>query len=149
MKIVSVRESPEFTDAAVRYISACWPDVLPVIYEDCIRHTVGAPGPLPQWYLLVSEGEIAGCTGLVTNDFISRMDLWPWACALYVGERWRGHAYGRLLLDRAAEDARRAGFPRLYLATDHVGLYEKWGFRHIGQGYYPWGGVSRIYGREL
>lgn len=149
MKIVSVRENPEYADAAVRYISACWPEVSPLIYEDCIRHARHAAGPLPQWYLLISGDEIAGCAGLITNDFISRMDLWPWACALYVGERFRGRGYGRALLDRAADDARRAGFPRLYLSTDHVGLYEKWGFRYIGQGYHPWGETSRIYERAL
>ena len=131
MRIVSVREHP------------------PVLYEDCIRHAVGAAGPLPQWYLLMSGGEPAGCVGLIANDFISRMDLWPWACALYVEERLRGHAYGRLLLDRAAEDARRAGFGKLYLSTDHAGLYEKWGFRYLGQGYHPWGAESRIYERTL
>ena len=130
MKIVSVREHPEFADAAISYISACWPEVPPVLYEDCIRHAVGAAGPLPQWYLLMSGGE-------------------PWACALYVEERLRGHAYGRLLLDRAAEDARRAGFGKLYLSTDHAGLYEKWGFRYLGQGYHPWGAESRIYERTL
>ena len=122
MKIVSVREHPEFADAA---------------------------GPLPQWYLLMSGGEPAGCAGLIANDFISRMDLCPWACALYVAEHMRGHAYGRLLLDRAAEDARRAGFGKLYLSTDHAGLYEKWGFRYIGQGYHPWDAESRIYERTL
>lgn len=105
MRIVSVREHPEFADTAIGYISACWPEVRPVLYEDCIRHAVGAAGPLPQWYLLMSGSEPVGCAGLIANDFISRMDLWPWACALYVEERLRGHAYGRLLLDRAAEDA--------------------------------------------
>lgn len=97
----------------------------------------------------MSGGEPAGCAGLIANDFISRMDLWPWACALYVAEHMRGHAYGRLLLDRAAEDARRAGFGKLYLSTDHAGLYEKWGFRYIGQGYHPWDAESRIYERTL
>ena len=92
MRIVSVREHPEFADAAISYISACWPEVPPVLYEDCIRHAVGAAGPLPQWYLLMSGGEPAGCVGLIANDFISRMDLWPWACALYVEERLRGYA---------------------------------------------------------
>ena len=149
MKIVSVRENPEFADEAVRYVSACWPEVPSVLYEDCIRHAVGASGPLPQWYLLVADGEIGGCAGLFTNDFISRMDLWPWACALYVDERLRGHAYGRSLLERAAADARRAGFRTMYLSTDHVGLYEKWGFRYIGQGYHPWHEESRIYGLGL
>ena len=48
-----------------------------------------------------------------------------------------------------AEDARRAGFGKLYLSTDHAGLYEKWGFRYLGQGYHPWGAESRIYERTL
>ena len=149
MRIVSVREHPEFADTAIGYISACWPEVRPVLYEDCIRHAVSAAGPLPQWYLLMSGGEPAGCAGLIANDFISRMDLWPWACALYVAEHMRGHAYGRLLLVRGGEDARRAGFGKLYLSTDHAGLYEKWGFRYIGQGYHPWDAESRIYERTL
>ena len=38
---------------------------------------------------------------------------------------------------------------RLYLSTDHAGLYEKWGFRYLGQGYHPWGAESRIYERTL
>lgn len=122
MKIVSVRENPEFADEAVRYVSACWPEVPPVLYEDCIRHAVGAAGLLPQWYLLVADGEIGGCAGLITNDFISRMDLWPWACALYVDERLRGHAYGRSLLERAAADARRAGFRTMYLRPTMSGF---------------------------
>lgn len=47
MKIISVREHPEFADTAIGYISACWPEVRPVLYEDCIRHAVSAAGPLP------------------------------------------------------------------------------------------------------
>ena len=43
------------------------------------------------------------------------------------------------------EDAAAAGFPAVYLCTDHVGYYEKYGFRHVGTGYHPWGDESRIY----
>jgi len=50
---------------------------------------------------------------------------------------------------REPYDARRAGFGKLYLSTDHAGLYEKWGFRYIGQGYHPWDAESRIYERTL
>lgn len=84
-----------------------------------------------------------------TNDFISRMDLYPWICALYIEEAYRGHAYGSLLLARAEEDAAKAGYPYAYLCTDHVGYYEKYGFEHIGTGYHPWGETSGIYRIDL
>ena len=30
------------------------------------------------------------------------------------------------------------GWPRVYICTDHVGLYEKYGFRKIGEAPAPW-----------
>ena len=49
------------------------------------------------------------------------------------------------LLDKAKEDAVKAGFKNLYLSTEHIGFYEKLGFNYIGQGYHPWEDESRIY----
>ena len=79
-----------------------------------------------------------GVCRLIANDFISRMDLWPWACALYVAEHMRGHAYGRLLLDRAAKRPPRRirqALPPAPITPDYM---KKWGFRYLGQGYHPW-----------
>ncbi len=149
MKIVSVRENPVWKNRAITYFQKSWNTVLPVIYEDCISHCIHSGNPLPQWYLLVKDDEIAGCAGLITNDFISRMDLYPWFCALYIEEKFRGNGYSALLIEKAKDDARKGGFPNLYLSTDHTGFYEKHGFRYIGQGYHPWGEESRIYEIDL
>ncbi len=144
MKIISVRESPEYKDVTIKYFQSKW-TALPIIYEDSITHALTTPNPLPQWYLLEKEGKIIGCTGLVTNDFISRMDLYPWICGVYIEEKHRGNAYASLLIERAKEDTLKSGFFRVYLSTDHIGFYEKYGFKYIGQGYHPWGEESRIY----
>ncbi len=149
MKIISIRQNPEYTDKAIAYFQQSWPEVSPILYEDCIRHSIGASQALPQWYLLEKEGEIIGCAGLVTNDFISRMDLYPWVCAIYINEEHRGNAYGTLMLEQAKKDTLEAGFKSLYLCTEHVGYYEKYGFTYIGQGYHPWGEESRIYQTKL
>lgn len=145
MKVISVRENPEYKDTAIRYLQNSWNEVSPAIYEDCISHTIGAEQPLPQWYLLEKDHEIIGCAGLITNDFISRMDLYPWLCALFIDESHRGNEFARLLIERAKEDAQKAGFKFLNLSTDHIGYYEKYGFEYVGQGYHPWEEESRIY----
>lgn len=149
MKIRSVRENPEYKDKAIAYFQKSWPGVSPVIYEDCINHCIDSDNSLPQWYLLLEGTKTIGCAGLITNDFISRMDLYPWICALFIEEELRGNAYGSLLIEKAKEDAKEGGFNQLNLCTDHIGYYEKYGFHYIGQGYHPWGEASRIYQIKL
>ena len=144
MKIISVRENPEYKDIAIEYFSSKW-SAPRIVYEDSISNAITANNPLPQWYLLENEGEVIGCAGLVTNDFISRMDLYPWLCALYIEEAYRGNAYGLLLIEKVKSDTQKMGFKSLYLSTDHIGYYEKYGFRYIGDGYHPWDEASRIY----
>ena len=107
MNIISVKESPEYKGRAIRYFQSKWAskDSM-MVYEDCINNCITTVNPLPQWYLLEEAGNIIGCAGLITNDFISRMDLYPWVCALYIEEAYRGNSYGALLLDKAKADAK-------------------------------------------
>lgn len=149
MKIISVRENPDYKNKAIAYFQRSWKSVLPIIYEDCITHSIGARNSLPQWYLLEKNAEIIGCAGLITNDFISRGDLYPWVCALFIEEKHRGNAYGTLLIEKAKHDAKKSGFEYLYLCTEHIGYYEKYGFKYIGQGYHPWGEESRVYELDI
>ena len=145
MRIVSLRENPEYQATAIHYLQQSWPSVWPIIYEDCVTHSINARNDLPQWYLLEDDNNIIGCAGLITNDFISRGDLYPWICALFIDEKYRGKAYGKLLLEKAMEDTKKFGYDYLYLSTEHIGYYEKYGFEYIGQGYHPWEEASRIY----
>ncbi|MGQ5290520.1 GNAT family N-acetyltransferase [Pectobacterium actinidiae] len=150
LTIISVRNQPEYKERAVHYFQRHWAsDDTLMLYEDCINHCIDAENPLPDWYLLEKDGHIIGGAGLITNDFISRMDLYPWLCALYVEERHRGNGYAGRIIERLAEETRRMGFSKLHLCTDLFGFYERYAFHFTGMGHHPWGESSRIYSRSL
>jgi len=150
MEIVSIKNHPEYKDIAIKYFQSNWAsENSMMVYDDCITNCITTSNPLPMWYLLMDNKKVIGCAGLITNDFISRMDLYPWLCALYIEEEYRGKAYGSILIEQAKTDAKEFGFSNLYLCTDHIGYYEKFGFEYIGDGYHPWGETSRIYTIKL
>lgn len=147
--IKSVRENPGLWMEFSAYIASVWTDEEGKrLYDDCIFHALDAPFCLPEWFIAYRGDAPVGCAGLITNDFISRMDLMPWLCALYVNEDVRKQGIARKLIERAKEYARENGFSRLYLATDHTGLYERLGGEYIGTGVHPWKEESRIYTLE-
>lgn len=116
MKIVSVRKEQEYARTAIDYFQKQWAsEESKMVYEDCILQCLNSDSPIPQWYLLYKEDKLIGCAGMVTNDFISRMDLYPWLCALYIEEEHRGNSYGSLLIERIKADAIKAGYQNVYL----------------------------------
>ncbi|KMT57909.1 N-acetyltransferase GCN5 [Listeria fleischmannii 1991] len=150
MQIKSLRKTPKLLRPAINYFQAKWANEdTKMIYEDCLAHALETENPLPQWYLLYDGEKIIGCAGLITNDFISRMDLYPWLCALYIEKNYRGRNYAEILMTHIKKEAKQLGFKHVYLCTNHIGYYEKHQFSYIGEGYHPWGEKSRIYTCEL
>ena len=91
IELFSVREHPELADDMIAFFQRHWATKESMkVYENCIRSCLETDSPLPQWYVLMLNGKIVAGAGLITNDFISRMDLWPWLAALYVEEECRG-----------------------------------------------------------
>lgn len=142
--VISLREQPDMLNAFVDYFAEKWGKRK--IYDDSMSHCIASGSPLPQWYVLVDADEkIVGCSGLVANDFNSRQDLWPWLCAVHISEEERGQGLGEILIAHAVEETKRLGFDNLYLGTDHIGYYEKYGWTYLENCFGADGDPARIY----
>ena len=125
--ILGVRENPYLVkDSSAFFHKAFGNEKNYMLYYDCIAHSVHSDSLLPRWFIATKGNRIVGGCGLITNDFISRMDLWPWITALYVDVSERGNALGSKLLTHAVTEAGKQGFLKVYLSTDHDGYYEKY-----------------------
>ena len=61
----------------------------------------------------------------------ARPDLYPWIANLYVEPKYRGNNIIKLLLDKAIEETKKLHIENLYIYTEHIGLYEKYGWEYI------------------
>ena len=83
------------------------------------------------WYLALDGEQIIGGLGVIENDFHNRNDLTPNICAVFVEESYRSQGIAGRLLDMAVEDLRIKGISPVYLLTDHIGFYERYGWKFL------------------
>ena len=78
--------------------------------------------------LLLTDGDklVSFCT-YAKKDDIPDTDLTPWVGFVYTFPEYRGHHYVGLLFAEADRLARKAHVNEIYVSTNHVGLYEKYG----------------------
>ena len=141
---INIREHPAWLDAAASYFSTRW-GIDKQLYTDSMNDSIQTESPVPRWYLMLRGDEIIGGYGLIENDFMVRTDLCPWLCALYVEPAQRGQHLGAQLLEHSRAEATKLGFIKLYLNTDHVGYYEKYNWRYIGDFAHASGDDTRVY----
>jgi len=83
------------------------------------------------WFLCLMGERIAAGLGVIENDFHERRDLAPNVCAVYTEEGDRSRGIAGRLLNLAVEDMKARGVSPLYLVTNHVGFYERYGWEFL------------------
>lgn len=87
---------------------------------------------------LAEDGSIAGYCTLAEHDCLPDVPYSPYIGMVFVGEPYRGRRLSEQLLQAASDYAATLGFSRVYLVSDHVGLYEKYGFLKADERPAPW-----------
>ena len=117
-----------------------------LLREDKFHSTLGGEGEL---YIILEGERLASFATLTRQDCIADESLWPWVGFVYTAPEYRGRRLAGRLLAHIETAAAARGLERLYIATDHIGLYEKYGYSYIENRVDVWGEDSRIYAKTL
>ncbi|MBQ8556335.1 MAG: GNAT family N-acetyltransferase [Clostridia bacterium] len=100
-------------------------------------------------YLLVEGDSLVSFLTLAQRDCIDAPECAPWIGFVHTAPEYRGRRHVGRLIDHACAVAREHGAAQVYICTDHVGLYEKYGFTYLENRVSIYGEDSRVYVREV
>lgn len=80
---------------------------------------------------LINNNELIGFISLFKYDGDERTDLTPWYATMYVKNEYRGKGYSKLLNDAILKEAKKLGYDKVYLKSDLINYYEKFGAKYI------------------
>lgn len=123
---ITLREKPELKEKAAEWFSSKW-RVPKEAYLQCMESFLCGETEYG-WFLSLDGEKIIGGLGVIENDFHNRKDLTPNICAVYTDKEYRGQGVAGRLLNMAVEDLKSKRKTPVYLLTDHIGFYEKYGF---------------------
>jgi predicted acetyltransferase len=126
---ITLRERKELLITAAEWFNAKWGVPTEVYLERMNEYLQGETEY--GWYLCVDNERIVGGLGVIENDFHNRKDLTPNICAVFVEEKYRSQGIAGKLLNMAVEDLRIKGISPVYLLTDHIGFYERYGWEFL------------------
>mgnify|MGYP000030791361 FL=1 len=126
---ITLRERPELKDDAAQWFHQKWG--VPVdAYLACMDAYLANETEYG-WYLCLNGGNIVGGMGVIENDFHDRKDLTPNVCAVYTEKDYRCQGIAGHLLGLVVEDMHSKGISPLYLVTDHIRFYERYGWEFL------------------
>ncbi|MCQ2496222.1 MAG: GNAT family N-acetyltransferase [Lachnospiraceae bacterium] len=129
LRIVSLKELAEYKERAAEWFHEKW-GVPTEAYLECIEAYINDETQ-NSWFICLDKDKIVAGLGVIDNDFHDRKDLAPNVCAVYTDEDYRGKGIAGRLLDTVVEDMRGKGVSPIYLITDHIGFYEKYGWEFL------------------
>lgn len=99
-----------------------------LLKEGKLRENTGAGTLVP----MLTDGDklISFCT-FAPLDEIQPTDLTPWIGFVYTFPEYRGHRYAGEILDWCESMATVMGKKSIYISTNHVGLYESYGYEFL------------------
>lgn len=128
-RYITLRDRPEIKSVAAEWFHSKW-GVPKEAYTECMDAYLMRKTEYG-WYLCLDGERIVGGMGVIENDFHDRKDLTPNVCAVFTEPEYRCRGIAGRLLGKVVADLKLHGISPVYLVTDHVGFYERYGWEFL------------------
>ncbi|MDE6520898.1 MAG: GNAT family N-acetyltransferase [Ruminococcus sp.] len=96
-----------------------------LLSENKFKNTVGEKSTV---LMLVNEDKLISFCTYAEKDDIQTTTLTPWIGFVYTFPEYRGHRYAGKLFSEIEKLAKTENIHYIFISTNHIGLYEKYGY---------------------
>ena len=100
-------------------------------------------------FAAISENKIVGFCTFLKTDYYPENRYSPWISSIFVDEAYRGCRISGKMIETVIVYAKEQGFSKIYIPSDMIGFYEKYGFEKIDELRNYGGEIDNIFVREI
>ncbi|MBQ8292572.1 MAG: GNAT family N-acetyltransferase [Bacilli bacterium] len=82
-------------------------------------------------FVAIVDNKIVGMATIMKTDYYPLPEIYPWISTIFVSEEYRGNRISGKLIDYINIYALELGFNKTYIPSEHIGLYEKYGYSYL------------------
>jgi GNAT superfamily N-acetyltransferase len=150
MRVIDFYES-DIKEIALKQLKNCswtFSEILVKLIEtDTFYQKLGEESRL--LLLLDKDDNVVSFLTLSLRYIVDDENLKPWIGFVYTFDRYRGHRYSGILIEKVCDIAKERGYKKVYIATEHKGFYENFGFNYLENRVTIYNTNTRIYYRNI
>ena len=100
-------------------------------------------------FIAIDDNKIAGYCTFEKKDCIPEVEYTPYISCIFVGEEYRGKRLSEKMILYVMDYAKKLNIMEIYIVSDHINLYEKYGFKKIDEKMAHWGKMQSIFKMTL
>ncbi len=100
-------------------------------------------------FAVVSEDKVIGFCTFLKTDYYPENRYSPWISSIFVDESYRGNRISEKMIETVISYAKEQGFSKVFIPSDMIGFYEKYGFIKIDEMQNFSGDIDNIFVKEI
>ena len=147
LEIKKVDKGTVLENELIKFIQNCsWEDVkehlTAVVRDNCLSDW-------ESFFVAVVDGRIVGMISVMKEDYYPLPDIMPWISSVFVDEEYRGNRISAKMIAYANDYLKSLGFEKSFIPSEHVGLYEQYGYHYVSDITNYGGGTDHLFEKYI